>query len=92
MILSFAPWMMKALSVLGTAAMFLVGGGIIVHGVPQLALLLHDVEDLAHELPVAADLFSGLASLIFNGIVGVLVGGILVGVQQLVKRLKPKKA
>jgi len=92
MILSFAPVMMKTLSVLGTAAMFLVGGGIIVHGVPQLALLLHDVEDLAHELPVAADLFSGLASLIFNGIVGVLVGGILVGVQQLVKRLKPKKA
>jgi predicted DNA repair protein MutK len=92
MILSFAPWMMKTLSVLGTAAMFLVGGGILVHGVPQLALLLHDVEDLAHELPVAADLFSGLASLIFNGIAGVLAGGILVGLQQLVTRLKPKKA
>ena len=30
MILSFAPWMMKTLSVLGTAAMFLVGGGITV--------------------------------------------------------------
>src|SRR5690606_41716533 len=33
-ILRAAPWLMKALSVAGTAAMFLVGGGILVHGVP----------------------------------------------------------
>lgn len=91
-ILSFAPWMMKSLSVLGTAAMFLVGGGILVHGVPQLALLLHDVEDLAHELPVAADLFSDLAGITFNGIIGVVAGGVLVGVQHLIGRLKPEKA
>jgi predicted DNA repair protein MutK len=90
-LLSFAPWMMKTLSVLGTAAMFLVGGGILVHGVPQLALLLHDVEDLAHELPVAADLFSGLAGMTFNGIIGVVAGGVLVGVQYLIGRLKPGK-
>ena len=35
--MAFAPWLMKALSVAGTAAMFLVGGGILVHGVPALA-------------------------------------------------------
>src|SRR5690606_34013836 len=33
-ILAFAPWLMKSLSVAGTAAMFLVGGGILVHGIP----------------------------------------------------------
>ncbi len=92
MLLRFAPKMMKTLSVLGTAAMFLVGGGILVHGVPQLALLLHDVEDLVHELPVAADLFSGIASMIFNGIAGIIAGGVLVGLKELVKRLKPGKA
>ena len=91
-ILAFAPIMMKTLSVLGTAAMFLVGGGILVHGVPQLALLLHDVEHLAHELPVAADLFSGIASLIFNGLAGILAGGLLVGAHHLVKLVKPGKA
>jgi predicted DNA repair protein MutK len=91
MILSFAPWMMKTLSVLGTAAMFLVGGGILVHGVPQLAMLLHDVEDLAHELPVAADLFSGIAAMTFNGITGIVTGGVLVGLQQLVKLIKPQR-
>jgi uncharacterized protein len=35
-ILRAAPWLMKALSIAGTAAMFLVGGGIVVHGVPLL--------------------------------------------------------
>jgi uncharacterized protein len=35
-ILRTAPWLMKALSIAGTAAMFLVGGGIVVHGVPVL--------------------------------------------------------
>ena len=92
MILSFAPVMMKTLSVLGTAAMFLVGGGILVHGVPQLAEWLHDIESVAHDLPVAADLFSGLAAMVYNGIAGIVAGGVLVGVQQLIKRMKPAKA
>jgi hypothetical protein len=35
-ILRVAPWLMKALSVAGTAAMFLVGGGILAHGIPAL--------------------------------------------------------
>ena len=35
-IIATAPWMMKALSLIGTAAMFLVGGGIIAHGLPGL--------------------------------------------------------
>ena len=92
MILSFAPVMMKTLSVLGTAAMFLVGGGILVHGVPQLAEWLHDIEHVTHELPVAADLFSGLAAMVYNGIAGIVAGGVLVGVHQLIKLMKPAKA
>ena len=92
MILSFAPVMMKTLSVLGTAAMFLVGGGIIAHGLPLLAEWLHDVESVTHDLPVAADLFSGLAAMVFNGVTGIVTGGMLVGAQQLVTRLKPKSA
>ncbi|MEO6410573.1 MAG: DUF808 domain-containing protein, partial [Burkholderiaceae bacterium] len=43
-ILAAAPWFMKGLSVAGTAAMFLVGGGILVHGIPALA---HGLEALA---------------------------------------------
>jgi predicted DNA repair protein MutK len=90
MVLSFAPKMMKTLSVLGTAAMFLVGGGILVHGVPVLAAWLHGLEDIAHGLPVAADLFSGLAALVFNAITGILAGGILVGIHSLATRLRSR--
>jgi predicted DNA repair protein MutK len=43
-ILRAAPWLMKALSVAGTAAMFLVGGGILTHGLPWLH---HHIEALA---------------------------------------------
>ncbi len=92
MVLGFAPVLMKTLAVLGTAAMFLVGGGIIAHGLPLLAEWLHDIEDYAHTLPVARDLFSDLASLVFNGVTGVVVGGVLVGLQYLVKLVKPGKA
>ncbi|HSN52028.1 MAG TPA: DUF808 family protein, partial [Woeseiaceae bacterium] len=92
MILSFAPVMMKTLSVVGTAAMFLVGGGIIAHGLPLLAEWLHDIEDYTYALPVASDLFSGLASLVFNAVTGIVTGGVLVGLQSLVKRLRPRKA
>ena len=62
------------------------------HGVPQLAEWLHDIESVAHDLPVAADLFSGLAAMVYNGIAGIVAGGVLVGVQQLIKRMKPAKA
>ena len=92
MLLSFAPIMMKTLSVLGTAAMVLVGGGILAHGFPLLAAWLHDIESVTHDLPVAADLFSGLAALVFNAITGIIAGGVLVGIQHLVKLVKPGKA
>ncbi len=91
MLLGFAPIMMKTLAVLGTAAMFLVGGGILVHGIPLFATWLHGIEDLAHELPVAADLFSGLASLLYNAVVGIAAGGLIVATKSLVTRFWPAK-
>ena len=45
-IIALAPWLMRGLSVAGTAAMFLVGGGIIAHGVPVLHDALHDLTAL----------------------------------------------
>ena len=57
-ILVAAPWLMKALSVLGTAAMFLVGGGILVHGVPAVG---HGIDDYAATLGWLGPLVSSLA-------------------------------
>ena len=88
-ILRFAPKFMRTLSVLGTAAMFLVGGGILVHGIPSVAEALHHVEELAHGLSVAGNLAAVLATVVFNGLFGVLAGGLLVGLGSRVKRLLP---
>ena len=66
------PWVMRALSVLGTLAMFLVGGGIIDHG-----LGLH-LEHVVHEwhLPAAAE---WVVAHLAPGLLGVVAGGIVVG-------------
>lgn len=90
-ILRFAPKFMRTLSVVGTAAMFLVGGGILVHSVPSVADTLHHVELLARELP-ASGFSTVLAAMLFNGLFGVLTGGLLVGVESGVKRLLPAKS
>ena len=66
--LALAPWLMKALAVLGTAAMFLVGGGILLHGVG-----VH-VEPLAVQLLI--DVVAGLVT-------GALVFGAVAGVERL---------
>ncbi len=90
-ILRLAPKFMRALSVLGTAAMFLVGGGILVHGIPPAAEALHHIEQLAHGFSVASDLAAVLATAVFNGLLGILVGGLLVGAGGGVKRMLPGK-
>ena len=80
-LLAFAPLLMKALSVLGTAAMFLVGGGILLHGIPSLG---HAVEDWFLGMGWITDLLSNLA----GGVVGLIAGAVAVGAWQLVRRLK----
>ncbi|MBV2208878.1 MAG: DUF808 domain-containing protein [Thermomonas sp.] len=69
-VLAFAPKLMKALSVIGTAAMFLVGGGILAHGIGPLH---HAIEALS------AGALSWLWSSLLNGLTGILAGALLVG-------------
>ena len=80
-LLAFAPLLMKTLSVLGTAAMFLVGGGILLHGVPALG---HAVEDWFLGMGWITDLLSNLT----GGVMGLVAGAVAVGALQLVRRLK----
>jgi predicted DNA repair protein MutK len=63
-----APWLMKALSIAGTAAMFLVGGGILIHGWPPLH---HAVAGL---IQGAGSGWLGTVELIANGAVGIVAG------------------
>ncbi len=86
-VLAAAPWLMKALSVIGTAAMFLVGGGILVHGLPVLGHLLHGLEVDAGSLPTLGTVLNALTPTLINAGVGIIAGGlVLVGVS-LVKKI-----
>jgi predicted DNA repair protein MutK len=78
---------MKTLSVLGTAAMFLVGGGILVHAIPPLASLLHGIEHMITGQTIVAGVLRVTAAMLFNGGVGILTGAILVGGQSLAGRV-----
>lgn len=81
LLLAAAPKLMKFLSVAGTIAMFLVGGGILVHGVPALH---HGVEDLSH----LTGMFSSLTGALLNGLVGLLAGGLVVAILMLFQKLR----
>ncbi|TAJ50769.1 MAG: DUF808 domain-containing protein [Nevskiaceae bacterium] len=83
-LLRLAPWLMKLLSVLGTAAMFLVGGGILVHGLPWLH---HALE----ALPAPGWLTPVLPTLL-NALVGVLAGALALAVLRLVQGLRGSAA
>lgn len=69
-ILAFAPWLMKALSVAGTAAMFLVGGGILTHGIPDLH------HGIAHLAAGAGSVAGALLPFVADALVGVLAGAV----------------
>lgn len=76
-ILKAAPYLMKTLSIAGTAAMFLVGGGILTHGVP---VLHHAIEDAAHAVttwPGVGGLAAALAPLIADALVGIVAGALV---------------
>ena len=87
-LLRLAPWLMKSLAVLGTAAMFLVGGGILVHGLPPVYELLHHLQELALGVGAMGGLLSGLVMVLFNGLFGILAGGLVLGVVSLALRLR----
>ncbi|UYU30645.1 DUF808 domain-containing protein [Siccibacter colletis] len=81
-----APWLMKALSVLGTIAMFLVGGGIVVHGI---APLHHAIEHFSHSL-------GGFAALVLptllNLVLGFIIGSIVLLAVKMISRMRGKPA
>ncbi|KNC94781.1 DUF808 family protein [Trabulsiella odontotermitis] len=84
-LLFIAPWLMKSLSIVGTLAMFLVGGGIILHG---LAPLHHAIEHFTAE---QASAVQWLLPTLFNLVLGFIVGAVVLTVVNVVSRLRPAK-
>ena len=85
-ILRAAPYMMKSLSVIGTAAMFLVGGGILTHGVP---VVHHWIEGVSQSTGGLAWLMPTL----LNAVAGVIAGALVLALVSVVgKTWKALKA
>ncbi len=85
-LLSAAPWLMRGLSIVGTAAMFLVGGGILTHGIPPLH---HAIERLTDELGGIA---GALLPLGLDAVTGIVAGALVLAAVSIVKRLLPARS
>ena len=91
-ILWFAPLLMKTLSIVGTAAMFIVGGGILTHGFHWIAERISATADVVASLPGVGDVLASVTTILLDSLVGLLAGAAVVGIVTLVQRLRGKPA
>ena len=82
-ILLAAPWLMKGLSIAGTIAMFLVGGGILAHGFAPLQRLIDTLA--ARALDINA-IVGGVTPLLLDGLTGLVAGALVFVVVTVVQR------
>lgn len=85
-LVSTAPKLMKLLTVVGTVAMFLVGGGIIEHSIPAVH---HFTQALFSPL-LAQPVLGSILPYLLTGVLGLLAGAILVGAFTLFGSVKQK--
>jgi len=76
-VLSMAPYLMKTLSIVGTIAMFIVGGGILVHGIPQSHELLDPALRFVESIGIGGKFLSAITPMIINTIIGFCLGGLV---------------
>jgi predicted DNA repair protein MutK len=91
-ILRSAPYLMKALSIAGTAAMFLVGGGILVHGIGPLHHAIEGVATSLASVPAIGGVLHVLGPMVANALIGVAAGAAVLMVVKLARRMWPARA
>jgi predicted DNA repair protein MutK len=90
-LLSLAPRLMRFLSVAGTIAMFLVGGGILSHGVAFIHHFAGTIPSLVAGWPLATA-WAFLLPVLLDALVGILAGAVIVAIVTAAGKLKPKPA
>ncbi|MET0340223.1 MAG: DUF808 domain-containing protein [Polyangiales bacterium] len=86
-ILRAAPYLMKTLSIAGTVAMFMVGGGILVHGIAPLHHWIEAVGHAAHGVPGVGGLLGAVVPSVLDALAGLLAGGLVLGLVTLGKKV-----
>lgn len=77
LISAVAPWLMKTLSVVGTAAMFIVGGGILTHGFHAISHWVEDTAERTIDVPYIGSILDGLLPVLMSAGIGILAGGLV---------------
>ncbi|HIV72516.1 MAG TPA: DUF808 domain-containing protein [Candidatus Aquabacterium excrementipullorum] len=90
-LLGAAPYLMKTLSVVGTAAMFMVGGGILTHGIPVAHDTIHHIAEGAGGVAGIGGLLKLVTPTTLDALFGVLAGAVVLAGVTLVSRLRGKK-
>jgi hypothetical protein len=90
-ILASASGLMKTLSVAGTIAMFLVGGGILSHGVPMLHHVAVSGSQMAGTFPGIGRFLASMVAPVIDGLVGMLAGAVVVGLVSMGRWLLGKR-
>ncbi|MGO3396101.1 MAG: DUF808 domain-containing protein [Serratia proteamaculans] len=76
-IVSAAPYLMRTLSIVGTIAMFMVGGGILTHGLPPVHHLFEDWASYATVVPTFGQILQGVIPALLNVVFGLIAGGVV---------------
>lgn len=87
-LLAFAPKLMKTLTIVGTVAMFLVGGGIISHAVSTLHHLTEEAVDHIEHIPTVGNIIGALTPTLINLVIGIVAGLAVVLVVGLIQKLR----
>jgi predicted DNA repair protein MutK len=91
LLLAAAPRLMKSLSVIGTVAMFMVGGGIIGHAFEPLHHLAENAAHAVSGVPVLGGLLAAVTPTVIDAVAGVIVGAVVLLGVTIVQRLRGKK-
>lgn len=84
--IAFTPWLMRGLSIVGTAAMFMVGGSLLVHGIGPIEHWVHEV------ITPMGGVMAALGPVLVHVVVGAIIGAAVVVCMELWHKLRPAKA
>ncbi|HAJ70585.1 MAG TPA: DUF808 domain-containing protein [Methylophilaceae bacterium] len=91
-LLALTPYLMRTLSVLGTAAMFLVGGSMISHNIPAIHHMSEHITETLKQLLTFGGILATISPIIIDATIGLLVGAICVMMFEVGKKFVPNQA
>lgn len=87
-LLAFAPRLMKSLTVIGTIAMFMVGGGILTHGIHAMHDLIQNIAQGGADLPLVGGVIAAVAPSVLDMLFGIVAGAFVLVVVNVAEKLR----